>query len=58
MAVGQFFNPDEGKKEFSPRSLLLSSYIQEVNTFNKSSIIICIFVFFKHKVASSEENNN
>lgn len=29
MAVGQFFNPDDGKKEFSPRSLLLSSYIQE-----------------------------
>nr|XP_043613112.1 uncharacterized protein LOC122585082 [Erigeron canadensis] len=26
MAVGQFFNPEEGSKEFSPQSLLLSVY--------------------------------
>lgn len=29
MAVGQFFNPKEGKKEFSPSSMLISSYVQE-----------------------------
>ncbi|KAI3973865.1 hypothetical protein MKX01_030441 [Papaver californicum] len=29
MAVGQFFNPEEGKMEFSPGSLLLSSYIDQ-----------------------------
>ncbi|XP_077237566.1 hydrolases, acting on ester bond isoform X2 [Tasmannia lanceolata] len=29
MAVGQFFNPEEGEREFSPRLLLASSYIQE-----------------------------
>ncbi|OVA08276.1 Armadillo [Macleaya cordata] len=29
MAVGQFFNPEEGKKEFSPGSLLLSSYTEQ-----------------------------
>ncbi|RZC51018.1 hypothetical protein C5167_019441 [Papaver somniferum] len=29
MAVGQFFNPEEGKREFSPASLLLSSYIDQ-----------------------------
>nr|GEW49285.1 putative GPI inositol-deacylase PGAP1-like, alpha/beta hydrolase fold protein [Tanacetum cinerariifolium] len=28
MAVGQFFNPEEGHKEFSPQSLLLSMYSQ------------------------------
>lgn len=26
MAVGQFFNPEEGRKQFSPHSLLLSMY--------------------------------
>ncbi|KAK9079209.1 hypothetical protein SSX86_000879 [Deinandra increscens subsp. villosa] len=29
MAVGQFFNPEEGRKEFSPISLLLSMYSQK-----------------------------
>ncbi|KVH90625.1 GPI inositol-deacylase PGAP1-like protein [Cynara cardunculus var. scolymus] len=29
MAVGQFFNPEEGRKEFSPLSLLLSMYSQK-----------------------------
>lgn len=29
MAVGQFFNPEEGCKEFSPQSLLLSMYSQK-----------------------------
>ncbi|KAI3706527.1 hypothetical protein L6452_24330 [Arctium lappa] len=29
MAVGQFFNPEEGRKEFSPQSLLLSMYSQK-----------------------------
>ncbi|KAJ0778195.1 putative GPI inositol-deacylase PGAP1, alpha/Beta hydrolase [Helianthus annuus] len=29
MAVGQFFNPDEGRKEFSPKSLLRSMYSQK-----------------------------
>ncbi|XP_058114854.1 GPI inositol-deacylase isoform X2 [Magnolia sinica] len=29
MAVGQFYNPEEGKREFSLSSLLLSSYAQE-----------------------------
>ncbi|KAM7463693.1 hypothetical protein LguiA_031814 [Lonicera macranthoides] len=28
MAVGQFFNPDEGKRQLSPHSLLLSMYSQ------------------------------
>ncbi|RVW93992.1 hypothetical protein CK203_034106 [Vitis vinifera] len=29
MAVGQFFNPEEGETEFSPRALLLSTYSQK-----------------------------
>ncbi|XP_008783007.2 uncharacterized protein LOC103702377 isoform X2 [Phoenix dactylifera] len=29
MAVGQFFNPEEGKRIFSPGMLLCSSYVQE-----------------------------
>ncbi|KAJ0480624.1 putative GPI inositol-deacylase PGAP1, alpha/Beta hydrolase [Helianthus annuus] len=29
MAVGQFFNPEEGRKEFSPKSLLLSVFSQK-----------------------------
>ncbi|KAF8028921.1 hypothetical protein BT93_E1560 [Corymbia citriodora subsp. variegata] len=29
MAVGQFFNPEEGQKEFSPLTLLSSSYSQK-----------------------------
>ncbi|KAF5818742.1 hypothetical protein HanRHA438_Chr02g0081001 [Helianthus annuus] len=30
MAVGQFFNPEEGRKEFSPKLLLLSVFSQKV----------------------------
>ena len=30
MAVGQFFNPEEGETEFSPSALLLSTYSQKV----------------------------
>ncbi|MFS7975540.1 hypothetical protein Hanom_Chr10g00881791 [Helianthus anomalus] len=33
MAVGQFFNPEEGRKEFSPKSLLLSVFTQKVSSF-------------------------
>lgn len=29
MAVGQFFNPEKGKREFSPRTLFLSTYSQK-----------------------------
>ncbi|KAG9448528.1 hypothetical protein H6P81_008493 [Aristolochia fimbriata] len=29
MAVGQFFNPEEGKRDFSPLSLVSSSYFKE-----------------------------
>ncbi|KAM7267450.1 hypothetical protein ACFE04_009616 [Oxalis oulophora] len=29
MAVGQFFNPKEGQREFSPKSMLLSTYSPE-----------------------------
>ncbi|KAI7740310.1 hypothetical protein M8C21_006353 [Ambrosia artemisiifolia] len=28
MAVGQFFNPEEGRKEFSPKSLLLFCFLR------------------------------
>ncbi|RWW31147.1 hypothetical protein BHE74_00044160 [Ensete ventricosum] len=31
MAVGQFFNPEEGEREFSAAMLLRSSYVQEVH---------------------------
>lgn len=31
MAVGQFFNPEEGEREFSPWSMTLSSYSYKVN---------------------------
>uniref|UniRef100_A0A5B6ZJW4 GPI inositol-deacylase n=1 Tax=Davidia involucrata TaxID=16924 RepID=A0A5B6ZJW4_DAVIN len=29
MAVGQFFNPEEGERDFSPQMLLLSTYFQK-----------------------------
>lgn len=32
MAVGQFFNPEEGKAEVSPSALLLSVYSQKVDS--------------------------
>lgn len=31
MAVGQFFNPEEGEREFSPWSPPLSGYSHKVN---------------------------
>lgn len=38
MAVGQFFDPDEGKTEFSPQLLLRSMLSQQVSTFDKQLI--------------------
>lgn len=32
MAVGQFFDPDEGKTEFSPQMLLRSMFSQQVRS--------------------------
>ncbi|KAF9605554.1 hypothetical protein IFM89_017573 [Coptis chinensis] len=37
MAVGQFFNPDDGKRKFSPASLLLSFYSEKVE-FSRWSV--------------------
>jgi hypothetical protein len=33
MAVGQFFNPDDGKRDLSAQFMLLSSHSQKVNVF-------------------------
>ncbi|MFS7960237.1 hypothetical protein Hanom_Chr08g00700871 [Helianthus anomalus] len=33
MVVGQFFNPEEGRNEFSPKSFLLSVFSEKVSSF-------------------------
>ncbi|KAL4185775.1 hypothetical protein AMTRI_Chr10g232360 [Amborella trichopoda] len=45
MAVGQFFNPKEGEKKFSPQSLLLSSYMQEEIVLKEDHPLVLNFSF-------------
>ncbi|KAI3716595.1 hypothetical protein L1987_67578 [Smallanthus sonchifolius] len=45
MAVGQFFNPEEGRKEFSPKSLLLSMYSQKDIFIKEDHPIVMDFAF-------------